>query len=94
MPYAIRQNEDGSFKVVNTETGEVHAGSTTKGNAKAQVRLLQGVKHGMKPRGAAKGAVIDPYLPGPRRATGPAPVGKPQVIRTTREVITGKRGNR
>lgn len=49
MPYAIRENDDGTYRVVNSETGEVHAKSTSKRNAKRQVRLLHGVDHGFKP---------------------------------------------
>lgn len=49
MPYAILP-ADGAFKVVNTATGEVHAKHTSRAKAEAQVRLLRGVEHGMKPR--------------------------------------------
>lgn len=49
MPYAIRKRGS-SYEVVNTETGRVHAKHTTKKKAEAQVRLLRGVEHGMKPR--------------------------------------------
>ena len=41
MPYAIRQNRDGSYRVVNALTGRVHAKRTTRRRAQAQVRLLQ-----------------------------------------------------
>lgn len=54
MPYSIRQNKDGSYRVVNTETGEVKAAKTTLENAERQRRLLAGVEHGgFKPTGAA-----------------------------------------
>lgn len=51
MPYEITKNSDGSYRVVNTDTGSVKAASTTKANAQEQVRLLQGVEHGMKSSG-------------------------------------------
>lgn len=67
----------------------------TSAKADSQLRLLRGVQHGMKVRGAAKGAVVDPVSGiGPRQSTGPPPAPKPQVIRTTKEAITGRRGNR
>ena len=49
MPYAIRKVKDG-YKVVNTATGKVHAKHTSRARADAQLRLLRGVEHGMKPR--------------------------------------------
>jgi hypothetical protein len=49
MPYKITKT-DHKFKVSNKDTGAVHAKGTSKANAEAQVRLLQGVKHGMVPR--------------------------------------------
>ena len=49
MPYAILP-ANGGFKVVNTQTGQVHAKHTTRDKAEAQVRLLRGVEHGMKVR--------------------------------------------
>jgi len=51
MPWAVRPNKDGSYKVVNADTGAVHSKRTSKAKAEAQVRLLRGVKHGMKVRG-------------------------------------------
>jgi hypothetical protein len=50
MPYAIRKNQDGSYKVVNKESGSVKAAHTSLDNARRQIRLLHGVKHGMRPR--------------------------------------------
>ena len=52
MPYRV-QRTMGGFEVVNTETGEVHAKHTTEAKAKAQMRLLNAVKHNprFKPRG-------------------------------------------
>ena len=50
MPYEISKNSDGTYKVINSATGKVHMESGTKEDAEAQVRLLHGVDHGMKPR--------------------------------------------
>lgn len=52
MPYKINQVM-GGFEVVNTETQEVHAKHTSLEKAKAQVRLLNAVKHNprFRPRG-------------------------------------------
>ena len=56
MPYAIQKitsgKNKGKYKVVNTETGEVHSKGTTRSKAEGQVRLLRGVEHGFKPTGA------------------------------------------
>lgn len=49
MPYRIVKR-DGAYQVVNTQTKKVHAKHTTLARAKAQVRLLRGVEHGMTPR--------------------------------------------
>jgi hypothetical protein len=55
MPYQIEKLPSGKFRVVNTETGEIHAKSTTKKNAQAQINLLRGVEHGdWKPTGKKK----------------------------------------
>jgi hypothetical protein len=51
MPYAIRRNEDGTYRVVNPVTGDVHMKSGSKEDAEAQVRLLHGVDKGWKPSG-------------------------------------------
>ena len=51
MPYAAIPVGKGMYRVVNTSTGKVHAEKTTKEKAEAQIRLLQGVEHGMKVRG-------------------------------------------
>ena len=55
MPYSVEKissgKNKGKYRVRNTQSGEVHAKATSKSNAEAQVRLLHGVKHGMKPRG-------------------------------------------
>jgi len=101
MPYKTRKVD--GHQVKNVETGRVHAKNTSKAKAQAQTNLLRGVEHGWKPtgkkaqkvKGAAKGVVVgEPFGGGPRRATGPAPKGKPMPIRTTKETITGRRGNR
>jgi hypothetical protein len=50
MPYAIRKNSDGSYRVINTDTGDVKMEHGSKADAEAQLRLLYGVEHGMVPR--------------------------------------------
>ena len=52
MPYSTREvilGRTHKTKVVNSDTGRVLAKGTTKAKADAQIRLLQGVKHGWKP---------------------------------------------
>ncbi len=52
MPYEIVKDYQLGrpvYAVRNRETGEKH-GWTTKEKAEAQMRLLYGVEHGMKPR--------------------------------------------
>ena len=91
-----RRKVDG-HQVRNKATGKVHAKSTTKAKAESQIRLLRGVEHGMVPRRkvkkAAKGVVVvgEPFGGGPKQAAGPAPVGRPTPVRTTHEVITGRK---
>lgn len=46
MPYTIRKTD--GYRVSSPH--RVHAKGTTKKKAEAQVRLLRGVEHGMKPR--------------------------------------------
>jgi len=42
MPYAIRKvRNQNKFKVINTETKEIHAKGTTKKKAEAQIRVLE-----------------------------------------------------
>lgn len=55
MPYRKEKNPDGSWRVVNADTGDVKAKSTTEEEADKQIRLLHGVDHGMKPRHKAFG---------------------------------------
>ena len=40
MPYKKKRNKDGTFQVINTDTGKVHAKSTSEERAAAQIRLL------------------------------------------------------
>ena len=48
MPYSIQRNPGtNTYRVVNTQTHYVHAKSTTKARAEAQVRLLHGIEHGL-----------------------------------------------
>jgi hypothetical protein len=53
MPYEMKK-VDGKYKVVNKETGKVHAKATSKKKAQAQMRLLHGVDTGWKPTGKKK----------------------------------------
>ncbi|KKM74198.1 hypothetical protein LCGC14_1402740 [marine sediment metagenome] len=48
MPYKTTSVGKGKVKV--TGPGGVHAKATTPAKAAAQIRLLHGVEHGMKPR--------------------------------------------
>lgn len=54
MPYTIRK-EGKVYKVFNRETGALKGTHPTKAKAEAQVRLLQGIAHGMVPRKRRKG---------------------------------------
>jgi hypothetical protein len=56
MPYEKVSVGHGKYNVVNKDTGEVHARGTTSGKADAQMRLLRGVEHGMKPRTTTEAA--------------------------------------
>lgn len=49
MPYKITQLSDGMYQVTNSKTGKIHSSHTTLQNAEAQVRLLNGIKHGFIP---------------------------------------------
>jgi hypothetical protein len=44
MPYKIKEN-DGSFEVINEDTGEVKAKHATKEDAEKQVRLLHAIEN-------------------------------------------------
>jgi hypothetical protein len=54
MPYTVRKT-DGAYQVVDRETGEVYSHHTTKEKAERQRRLLEGVRHGWKPKGKRHG---------------------------------------
>lgn len=45
MPYSIKPNGDGTFRVVNAITGKVHAKRTTKDKAEKQVRVMQAAEN-------------------------------------------------
>jgi hypothetical protein len=45
MPYQILHHGK-CYKVVNSQTGKVHAECTTEDKAKAQIRLLMGIEKG------------------------------------------------
>lgn len=55
MPYNITKT-DGKYKV--TSPHGTKAKGTTKKKAEAQVRLLQGIKHGMVPHNNSKRAKV------------------------------------
>ena len=52
MPEKLTANSDGTYKV--TGPHGVHAKNSTKANAEAQMRLLNAIDHGFKPKGAQK----------------------------------------
>jgi hypothetical protein len=41
MPYQTIKNKDGSYKVINSNTKQVQAKSTTLEKARSQIRLLE-----------------------------------------------------
>ena len=45
MPYTI-EKYNGDYRVLNSQTGKVHAKHTTKAKAEAQVRLLHSIEDG------------------------------------------------
>jgi hypothetical protein len=49
MPYKIIKKGT-KFTVKNMATGKITAKKTSKPNAEAQVRLLQAIEHGYKPK--------------------------------------------
>ena len=55
MPYKAMPNGDGTYRVVNAATGKVHAKSTSKANALAQIRVMQMAEHGEPLMGRKKG---------------------------------------
>lgn len=62
MPYELKKISPRRYEVVNSETGMVHAKHTSLKNAKAQIRLLQAVEHGFKPKRKMLGGVVYPKL--------------------------------
>ena len=54
MPYAVRKKGN-KYVTVNKDTGQVKGTHTSKKKAVSQMRLLYGIKHGMKPRKAKRG---------------------------------------
>jgi hypothetical protein len=50
MPYAIKEVEGNRFKVINKASGAVKAKKTTKAKAVRQVRLLDAIERGFKPK--------------------------------------------
>ena len=59
MPYEKVSTGKGKYNVRNKESGKVHARGTTSAKADAQMRLLYGVEHGMKPRTTRQAAGLD-----------------------------------
>ena len=51
MPYTIRKVRNmPCYTVKNSKTGEVHAKCSSKVNAQRQLRLLNALDHGWKPK--------------------------------------------
>jgi hypothetical protein len=50
LPYSVRKT-NGTYQVVDRETGKVYSRHTTKDKAERQRRLLEGLRHGWKPTG-------------------------------------------
>ena len=49
MPIKVRKVRGKEcYQVKNIDTGKIHATCSTKSNAEAQKRLLDGLEHGMK----------------------------------------------
>ena len=40
MPYIIKKNRNGKYRVINTDTGQFKARNTTKKRAQTQIKLL------------------------------------------------------
>jgi len=51
MPYELEQISPRRYSVMNTNTGQLHSKHTSKKKAEAQIRLLNGIEHGMKVKG-------------------------------------------
>ena len=55
MPYLIKKIKNKNlYKVINKETGDIKSKHTTLENAKKQIKLLNGIKHGFKPKNNLK----------------------------------------
>lgn len=52
MPYELKRVGKRHYEVINKDTGKIHAKHSTLKNAKAQIRLLEGVDHGMVLKGS------------------------------------------
>lgn len=50
MPYKIEPTGRGRYRVKNTATGAVKAKNTSKAKAEKQVRFLNMLEHGGRPR--------------------------------------------
>ena len=50
MPYAVKERGD-KWITYNKDTGKTKGTHSSRAKAMSQMRLLYGVKHGMKPRG-------------------------------------------
>ena len=51
MPYKIRKLPNkNKFRLYNTETGKIYAKGTTLENAQKQMKLLNAIDHGFKPK--------------------------------------------
>jgi hypothetical protein len=94
MPYALKAN-NGSFAVINSQTGDVKAKRTTKARGKKQIKLLEAVDHGWKPTGKGAPVSYQEMIPKPMgmgAAIGPG--ANPIDIRMDHNVVstTGGRG--
>jgi hypothetical protein len=45
MPYVIKKNANGTYKLVNKNTGKVYAKASTKSNVERQMKLLNYLDH-------------------------------------------------
>ena len=84
MPYTT--SEVDGYQVKNTRTGKVHAKSTSKAKADAQMRLLHGVEHGMVPRTSSQVAGLSPSKSKSK--------GKSKASRSKSSQTKGRSGNR
>lgn len=49
MPYSMVKNSDGTYTVMNSQTGKVHASKSSKAKAEKQLTLLNAIEHGWSP---------------------------------------------